>query len=272
MRKTILLLGLMFLPLLPLTAQDQAAMAPPKVLVIVRENLKPGKSGTPHEKTESAFVSAFKAAKWPQHYLALDAQTGNPRSLFLIGYDSFAALEKDVQATQKNTVLSAALDRATAADGELLSSYETTTFVYREDQSYHANLSLAPMRLFEITRFHVRPGRDKEWQDIVKLYLDNFPKAVPDAHWAVFQEAYGQGGNVYLVFNPMKSLAEVDSGMGDEKKFAAVVGEDGMKRLAELEAAAVDEVQTNIFNFNPRMSYAPDEWIKADPAFWAPKP
>ncbi len=270
--RRILLLVMLFAFVGTLIAQDQASMAPPKVLVIVRENLKPGKAGTLHEKSESAFVNAFKAAKWPQHYLAVDSQSGNPRSLFLVGYDSFAALEKDVKATQKNAVLSAALDRATAADGELLSSYETSTFTYREDQSLHANLSLAPMRLFEITRFHVRPGHDNDWNAIVKLYLENFPKAVPDAHWAVFEEMYGQGGNVYLVFNPMKSLSEVDTGMGDYKKFADVMGADGMKRLADLEAAAVDEVQTNVFTFNPHMSYPPDEWVKADPAFWSPKP
>ena len=151
MRRTIFLLGLSFAFIGSTFAQDQAALAPPKVLLIVRENLKPGKAGTTHEKSESAFVNAFKAAKWPQHYLAIDAQSGNPRSLFLIGYDSFAALEKDAKATQKNTVLSAALDRATVADGELLSSYEVSHFLYREDQSFHANLSLAPMRYFEIT-------------------------------------------------------------------------------------------------------------------------
>ena len=190
MRRTIFLLGLSFALIGSTFAQDQSALAPPKVLLIVRENLKPGKAGSTHEKSESAFVNAFKAAKWPQHYLAVDAQSGNPRSLFLIGYDSFAALEKDVKATQRNTVLSAALDRATLADGELLSSYETSHFLYREDQSFHANLSLATMRYFEITRFHVRPGHDSDWDAIVKLYLDNFPKAVPDAHWAVFQEQW----------------------------------------------------------------------------------
>jgi hypothetical protein len=271
MRRIILLLGLLVASLGAL-AQDQSALAPPKVLLIVRENLKPGKAGTTHEKSESAFVNAFKAAKWPQHYLAIDAQSGAPRSLFLIGYDSFAALEKDVKATQKNTVLSAALDRATLADGELLSGYEVSHFIYRDDQSFHANLSLAPMRYFEITRFHVRPGHDKDWNEIVKIYLDNFTKAVPDAHWAVFEEMYGQGGNVYLVFNPMKSLSEVDAGMGDDKKFADTAGPGVMQRLSELEAAAIDEVQTNIFTFNPHESYPPDEWIKADPAFWSPKP
>ena len=272
MRRIVVLLGLSFAFIGSAFAQDQAALAPPKVLLIVRENLKPGKAGTTHEKSESAFVNAFKSAKWPQHYLAVDSQSGNPRSLFLIGYDSFAAMEKDAKATQQNTVLSAALDRASAADGELLSSYETSTFMFREDQSFHPNLSLAPMRYFEITRFRVRPGHDSDWDAIVKLYLDNFPKAVPDAHWAVFQEQYGQGGNVYLVFNPMKSLAEVDSGLGDNKKFADLMGADNMKRLSDLSAAALDDVQTNIFSFNPHESYPPPEWIKADPAFWNPKP
>ena len=272
MRRTILLLGLSFAFIGSAFAQDQSALAPPKILVVVRENLKPGKAGTLHEKSESAFVNAFKAAKWPQHYLAVDAQSGNPRSLFLVGYDSFAALEKDVQATQKNTVLSAALDRATAADGELLSSYETSTFMYRDDLSYHANLSLAPMRYFEILRFHVRPGHNNDWESIAKMYIENFPKAVPDAHWAVFQEMYGQGGDVYLVFTPRKSLAELDSGMAEFSKFAAVLGPDGLKRISDLSATAIDEEQSNIFTFNPHMSYPPDEWIKADPTFWNPKP
>jgi len=271
MKQIILLLGLTLASTASLIAQDQATLAPPKVLVIIRENLKPGKAGTPHEKTESAFVSAFKAAKWPQHYLAADSQSGAPRTLFFVGYDSFAAWEKDTQATQKNATLSAALDRATAADGDLLSSYETSTFMYRDDLSYHANISLAPMRYFEVLRFHVKPGHNNDWESIAKMYVENFPKAVPDAHWAVFQEMYGQGGDVYLVFTPRKSLAELDSGMAEFNKFAGGIGPDGLKRIADLSATALDEEQSNILSFNPKMSYAPDEWVKADPTFWAPK-
>jgi hypothetical protein len=272
MRRIILLLGLSFAFLGSIFAQDQAALAPPKVLVIVRENLKPGKAGTIHQKSESAFVSAFKAAKWPQHYLAADSQSGAPRSLFFVGYESLAAWEKDTQATQKNATLAAALDRASVVDGELLNSYETSTFVYRDDLSYHANISLAPMRYFEILRFHVRPGHNNDWESIAKMYVDNFPKAVTDAHWAVFQEMYGQGGDVYLVFTPRKSLAELDSGMDEFKKFAGVIGPDGLKRISDLSAASVDEEQSNIFTFNPHESYPPDEWVKADPTFWNPKP
>lgn len=252
--------------------QEATTMSPPKVMIIIRENVKPGKAGGIHEKSESAFVNAFKAAKWPQHYFAADSQSGSSRSLFFIGYNSFADWEKDTQATGKNATLSAALERASSADADLLSSYESSAFVYNEDQSLQAALNIAQMRYFEISRFHLRPGHSKDWEDMVKIYKDGYSKAAPDTHWAVYQEMYGQGGDVYLVFIPMKSLAEVDKGMEDAKKFAAAIGEDGMKRVAELSAAAIDEAQTNVFSFNPRESYVSDEWIKADPNFWKPQP
>ena len=50
-----------------LVSQD-VRNGPPPVLVINREYLKPGRAGTMHEKTESAFIAAAKAGKAPFHY------------------------------------------------------------------------------------------------------------------------------------------------------------------------------------------------------------
>ncbi|HXZ78740.1 MAG TPA: hypothetical protein VEG30_02350 [Terriglobales bacterium] len=245
---------------------------PPKVLVVVREFLKPGKAGSPHVKTESAFVNAFAAAKWPTHYLAMDSLSGVSRSLFMIGYDSFEAWEKDNLGTMNNPTLFAALDRASIADGDLLTSTESSTFLYREDYSLRAKVNVAQMRYFEISRFHVRPGHQKDWEALVKMYISGYEKAVANGRWAVFEDMYGHNsGGTYLVIVPMKSLAETDRGFTDSKQFAAAIGEDGMKKLAELEAACVDAAETNVFMFNPKMSYVSDKWIAADPAFWKPK-
>ncbi|HKN21727.1 MAG TPA: hypothetical protein VJX73_09935 [Terracidiphilus sp.] len=111
-------------------AQNQQAglTQPPKVIVIGREYLKPGKAGMSHEKTESAFVQAFARAKWPTHYIAMDSLSGKTRSLFITPYDSFEAWEKDSLAIQKNTALAAALDHASVADGELLASTDQGVF------------------------------------------------------------------------------------------------------------------------------------------------
>jgi len=252
-------------------AQDYS-MSPPKILVVQREFLKPGISGAPHMKTESAFVQAMTAAKWPTHYLGMDSMSGASRALFLVGYDSFAAWEKDFLATQKNATLSAALDRASVADGQLLTGYDAGVLAYREELSLRANVNVAQSRYFEVMRFKVRQGHDKEWEELVKMYMDGYGKATQDQHWATFQSIYGaDNGGVYVVFNAMKSLAEVDTGMSDSKKFEAQLGADGMKRLNELTAACVEDVQTNLFAFNPKLSYISEAWIKADPGFWKPK-
>jgi hypothetical protein len=256
------------------SAQDPT-IGPPKVLVIMREYLKPGKAGSTHEKTEGAFVHAMTAAKWPTHYFGMDSLSGPSRSLFLVGYPSFAAWEKDNLATQKNATLAAAMDRASAADGDLLTSYESSTSVYRADMSLRAPVNIAQMRYFEITQFVVRPGHEKEFEALAKIYVDGFGKAVPDAHWATFERQYGAStggsvGDVFLVLNPMKSLAEVDSSFADSKKFDSSLSDSEKKKLTELTAACIESVQTNLFAFNPKESYPPDEWIKAD-SFWKPK-
>jgi hypothetical protein len=254
------------------TAGAQEMPGPPKVLVIQREVLKPGRAGATHLKTESAFVQAMTAAKWPTHYFALESQSGVSRALFLIGYPSFAAWEKDNADTAKNATLSAAFDRAALADGEQLTEYSSGVFLYNEEGSLRANVDIAHMRYFEISQFRVRPGHEKDWNELVKMYKSGYDKAVPNGHWALFQSMYGmENGGLYLVFNPMKSLAEVDESMGDSKKFEAAMGEAGMKRLSELSAACIESSQTNLFQFNPKMSYPAEEWIKADPGFWAPK-
>ena len=258
-----------------IAAAQDPNMGPPKVLVIIREFLKPGRAGSQHDKTESAFVRGMTAAKWPTHYFGMDSMSGPSRSLFFIAYPSFEAWEKDTLATQKNATLSAAMDRAAAADGDLLSQYESSTSVYREDMSLRPPADIAHMRYFEITQFVVRPGHTREFEALAKMYVDGFGKAASEAHWATFERQYGaitgeSVGDVFLVINPMKSLTEVDNGFGDAKKFDAAMNESDKKKLAELTAASIESVQTNLFAFNPKESYPEEDWIKADP-FWKPK-
>ncbi len=252
-------------------AQDKPmGHMPPKVLTVTREFTKPGKSGTQHEKTESGFVQAMMQAKWPTHYLAVESLSGKSRALFFTGYDSFEAWEKDTLATQKNTTLSSALDRAWAADGDLLSETDGAVLAFNDEYSLRPEVDIAHMRYFEISAFQVKQGHDKDWDEIVKLVTEAYKK-IPDAHWATYLAVYGFPDTTYIIFNPMKSLAEVDKNLLANKDFEAAMGEEGMKKLGELSARAIESSQTNLFAFNPRMSYPADEWVKADPDFWKPK-
>lgn len=248
----------------------QEPMPPPRVLSIQREFIKPGKAGATHEKSESAFVQAMTRAKWPTHYLAVNALSGKARALYLTGYDSFAAWEKDMMAVQKNATLSAALDRAYVADGDLLSDFDASALLYRDDYSLRSAVDIPHMRYFEISLYRVRPGHMQDWDTLVKMVMAAYQK-IPDVHWATYQAIYGQEGGTFVVFNPMKSASEIDQSFDQDKKFMAAMGDD-MKKFSELEAATIESSQHNLFIFSPKMSYVADEWIKADPDFWKPKP
>lgn len=253
-------------------AQDMPAedSSPPKVLVIDREFTKPGKDGMPHEKSESAFVNALTAAKWPTHYFAMTSLSGRPRALFFFGYDSFEAWEKDNHNMQKNAALSAALDRANVADGELLDEITSSVFVYRPELSLHVGGGVVHSRYFEISQYRVKPGHRAEFLELVTMYKNGYEK-LANVNWAAFESYYGEdNGGLYVAISKLTSLAEDDASMGDDAKFAEIVGPDKMKQIRELTAASLESEQTNLFEFNPKMSYPPDDWVKADP-FWKPK-
>jgi hypothetical protein len=252
------------------SAQDQAAgmSSPPKLLQIVVESLKPGQGGTPHIKSERAFVQAFKAADWPTHYIGMDALSGPTRAVFFAGYDSFDAWQKDLNATDANPTLSAALDSATIADGALLTTYETSAYLLRDDLSLRAPVPTDHFHYIEISLFRVRPGHDKDWDDLVKMYIAAFQK-IPNAHWATFQKMYGtESGSRFIAITPMKSMAEVDQELLNGKAFEQAAGEEQLKKMRELIAATVESSESNIYAVNPKMSYPSDTWVKADPSFW----
>jgi hypothetical protein len=254
-------------------AQDKPGVmhAPPPVLTITREFIKPGKSGAVHERTESAFVKAMTAGKSDQHYLALNSMSGKPRALFFSGYASFGDWEKQNMADMKNSTLSAELDRAAMADGELLDAYDQSAWVYREDQSLNQTGNLVGIRYMELEVFQIKPGHEEEWNEAVKIVKDAYAK-LPDAHWAMYQNVFGREAPAFLVITPRKSASEIDRDFANGKQFVDAMGPDGLKRLNELTVSAIASTERNLFMISPKMSYMGEDLAKADPEFWGQKP
>jgi hypothetical protein len=244
----------------------------PKVLQISREFIKAGKAGMVHDKSEGAFVDAMTRAKWPTHYIGMTSLSGKARALYFTSYDSFDAWQKDSDAVTKNAALSAALERASIADGGLLDSYDQGVFYYHEEMSLRARADLSQMRYMEVSLYHVRPGKESQWAEVVKMAKSGYEKAVPDSHWGMFQEVYGGDGGTYLLLISHKALAEIDKGFGEDKDFEAAMGADGMKKFGDLYAECCEQSQHQLFAFSSAQSYVPDEWIKASPDFWKRKP
>lgn len=249
-------------------AQDAGTNAPPNVLVIQREYLKPGKSGAIHIKSEGNFIKASNDAKWPTRYIAMDSLSGPSRALFMFRYDSFEAYGKDQEAQNANAKFAAAIDAASLADGELLTRYDSQAFLYHPEMSLHASVDVPHQRYWEFSSFRIKPGHDAEWAELAKMYVEGFSK-FPNSHWAMYESKWGENnGGLWVVINPMRTLDEADKGLADDKAFFAAQGEANMKHAGELAAACIESVQTNLFVVNAKESYVDAGWAKAAPEIY----
>jgi len=254
-------------------SQDAAsASSVPSVLQITREYTKPYKGGAAHDKTESAFITAMNRAKFPAYYIGMDSMSGKSRALFLTRYNSFDEWEKDNKLTEKTPGLSAELERASVADGELLDEVDSAVYTYDEELSYHPHHDLQHSKYYELTVFHVRPGHRHEWHELVKMVKDAHEKAGTSAHWGAYEMAYGGEDGTYLIISGDKSMADIDNGIAESKKWVeAMGGEEGLAKFEQLVGSAIESSRSELFAVNPNQSYVSPDWIKEDTAFWKPK-
>lgn len=262
-------LGTLSVAPLVVRAQDDGTAGPPKVLVIVREMVKPGREGMMHEKTEGEFAQLLRENHVDFRYLGLTSLSGPHRALFLSGYASMAEWQAADQRMNTSSA-AAAMDRTNVADGDLLSESAQSVWLRQDDLSMNPH-DLKGDRYMQISQYFVKPGHVAEWEELVKLVKDGYAKGVPEASWVMFEQRYGPSGNAYLVVTPMKSLDEVDGMLGSSKAFMDAMGENGMKKMGQLEASCVESWQMNLFAFSPKMSNPPEQWVKDEPDYWGPK-
>ena len=252
------------------TLRAQDASGPiPKVLLIDREMVKFGKDAG-HDKNEAAFARAAAAAKSPDHYLAATSVTGPSEAWFLVGFDSYADFQKETAYDEQPKVraLTAPLFEK---DADYVSDSTEILATYNEKWSYKPDTDIPAMRYFEVETIRVRPGHDKDWEDLVALFNATAAKINLDEHDIFFEAHYGAPNGTIYIFTPRKSLDELDAAMGTGKSFQDALGPDGQKKWGELVEAAVGSDNTTLIRFSPDMSYPPEDWVKADPDFWAPK-
>ena len=269
MKKTALLLTA--LCGLAALAQAQAPAdpnAPPKMLQISREALKPG-HGSAHDKTEAGWPAAFAKANYQNHYIAISTVSGPNEMWFLSGWDSYAAFEKDLKETEKNAALSADLARLSQADGEHLTSNSSLFATLRDDLSYRSSVKIPEMRYFVLTTYHVKPGRIAEFVAARKMIQGVHEKLNMDEHWATYQVSSGAPIGTFLLFLPIKSMDQLDAAQEMHgKAYNDALGEADQKKLGDLMNASIESSTNTLMAFAPKMSYPPKEWAVAD-AFWA---
>lgn len=257
-------------------AQPAPAMGPPNVLLIIREEIKPGMMGV-HNRHSAEFASTFSELQTPNYRIAMVPVAGNENEvLYITALDSFAELEQVNRATDSKLegatgMTRAKLDRLDKEGPVLHSAMRDMVLQYRPDLSFNPGVNIAQMRYFSITTTRVRPGYEAQYvEHVQKLINVARQKAKVDLHIAVFQVITGAPLGTFMIFRPMKSLAELDEPIA--RKVREAMSDDMRKDADKNERETVMSSDRSTYAFAPRMSYLPKEMTASDPTFWNPKP
>lgn len=228
-----------------------------------------GRAGA-HVLTESAWPRAFARAKIANNYVAITTMYGPAEAWFVEGHGSVAEIQAVNQAIDAAPGLSAELDRLSQADAANAQAVRSLLARAVPEASNGPDINPAEMRVWEITIFRVRPGKESSFYEGAKLYQSVVQQAKVDAPWASYEVMAGMPGPTYLVFSPHKELAEIDPGSGVGAAIQKAMTEETMKRFGALSEGFIS-VETMVFTPSPEMSYLSPEWIAQDPKYWGKK-
>jgi hypothetical protein len=266
------MLGLALSSALPVAAQSVAPPDPPALLLIYREEVKPGK-GAAHGANEQAWAAAFAKGQAPMQWLGMTAVAGPSEAWFLSRYDSYAAIQKNQDAMQASAALTAEEDKFSAQDGELLNRTSTIIARYRPALSYQPKVAIPQMRYMQVDVVQVRPGHGGDFTEAWASIVAAHEKAKMNEHWAVYAVESGMPTGTFLFMYPHKSLDALDAaqGMHGAAEYRDAVGESGRAKQNRMMRDSVAMQETLIFAFRPRMSLLSTEFTDQDPAFWIQK-
>jgi hypothetical protein len=244
------------------------------VIWIYREDVKPART-LAHQKVERGFTELWTKAN-TQPFLGLEAVSGNAtETVFISGYDSMAAFEKDFQMFQKTMSgqLKSEYESLAKQEAELLNGVHSSIAVLRPDLGYKTESFMGDLpkaRYTEVLTMRVRPGKGQQFAEGAKMFQQAYQKANIARPWVVYQILSGAPEGTYLIFAPLKSLGELDEMMAMQSKIREAIGEENLRKLDSGDVLLSEEM--TLYALNPEISHVSREFAAIDPDFWSPAP
>lgn len=272
MRSLLFAFALVLVSLFPASAQKGVAPAPPDILQIYRDPVKPGKMPEYSKIEAEAAQACYRANTWP--YFTMQSVTGPQEVWFVSGFETYASMEKSAEPFVRNAALAQELNRLMEAKASLVTEPRTVFLRYREDlgrSSRNTGLARSGARFFTVTRVSVIPGHEREYEDSQRMIRGVRERAAAADNRAVYQVISGMPSNVYMTFSPHHSFREAAESLEGILDYDDL--DDSVRgRLRELTSVSVASAETMIFAVNPSISNPAGEWIVDDPEFWKTSP
>ncbi len=268
------LLFILLIPVLLPAQSTPSQNAPPAVLQIYHESVKPGR-GLEHAKLEATFTNIYKKANPQHYYLAANAMTGPMETWFFVAFKDMEDAEKAEANVVAHKSVQAELERLSVNEAPLLNGVTSEFAFYEPDLSYRPEFNLGEFKYFTVDTIHIRSGQYDKFVAYLKAVKAAHEKANMDEHMVVYYVGMGAQSTTALMFQPFRSLKEIDQlGKihGEGSAFQKAMAEESNKTAADVfKREGRESSRTDLLAISPSMSLVSDQVIATSPSFWKPK-
>ncbi len=236
-------------------AAEAPGSAPPRMIRILREEVKPGKFAA-HRELALRYAQTLTKSRSPGYYQALVSVTGARESWFVRPYDSYAAIAKDIGAAT-GSAADPKLTRIDDLNGDLLAASRTIIAINRPDLGYWPGAGLADMSspFFSIQIVATVAGHVTDFVEARRLVKAAHEKAAVKENFALYQVESGLPTGTFLIVIPYASLGDLDKVAEIHgRPYDDALGDEGHKRLQSLTISGTASSETMLFSVDPQMS------------------
>ena len=134
---------------------------------------------------------------------------------------------------------------------QLIASVQTFGDLTRPDLSYEREMT-GPPKLAVVSILHVAPGRNMEFESLVKNEVLPVMKQAGVAGYWVEQSIFGGDGNAYVSLVLHDSFTEI----GKWSPFIRVLGQEGANKLAQKFTGIITHIERSIARYNAELSFS----------------
>ena len=251
-----------------MAAQDQPKI--PKLLILQREEIKPGKV-TAHTQAASRFLQIAEKNQVGVYRVGGMAIAGNTNEIFYLSFaDSFADYERTTDFPQPMVAEVASLESQT---GDVHQSQRTLIAQYVPELSYRPETHSAALnnaKRISLFIIRARPGTYQQVEEIGKQYIDAYKKAeITEEYWLAYTVRAGMPGNTWIFVEALPSLAALDRNL--EERFIKALGEENLKKISAMIKDVSLSEEDFIIGVDPKVSRPTKEMVAANPSWWQGK-
>jgi len=264
---------LLWLSLVPTSSGQEMkaanpAAAPPNLVVLVHQEIQPGKTGE-RQKLLASISRACDRSDAPSFWIDLQGMTGTRETLTFDPFDSFEQLQQAHSGWKQFFAAHPDLSQTQGQIDSLVNSERTIVAVRRDDLGTPAeNIDLSEARFMRVLEVHLFPGHEKDFAESIKLWDQGRAKA--EVPWIVYQVNEGTPSPTFLVVLPFAELKEYDDLLAQKGEPLEENGEDTADRLRQIAREAYASTESNLYAIRPETSHVPREFAAGDADFWRP--